>query len=327
MGAGRSGTTLLQLMLTAHPQIAIAGELGFFDEILLLRKEVPDLNTPEHIDRLFALLPTLYRYKYLTEAEVTFPEAHARLKADPEPSYEKLYWYILEGYGKLHGARRFGEKTPENIRHLEALVSIFPNCKIVHVVRDPRANVASRQKLPMLSDDVITNALKWKIDVNFGALFSSKHKNNCLEVKYEELVSDTVTVLRDICEFIGERYDDRMLEYHRSSGKYVKNEPWKDGTQKPVYLSSLETWRRELSDGQIYLIEWIAGRQMARYGYPRSAVGFRTRLSTPLHAARELTQWGRHKVRERQARQRGPTTVYATNSKLYQMLWRTLLQR
>ena len=327
VGAGRSGTTLLQLMLNAHPQIAIAGELGFFDEILLLRSKIPDLDTPETIDQLFALLPSVDRYKYLTEAEAVFPAARARLKADPAPSYEKLYRYILESYATLRGARRFGEKTPGNIRHLEALVSIFPNCRVVHVVRDPRSNVASRRKLPMLSKDVITNTIKWDVDIYCGISFMQKHKQNYFEINYEKLVLEPAITLKQVCQFLDETFDDRMLEYYRSSEEYIKDEPWKNGTQKPVYRSSIETWRNELSEGQIYLIESIAGRQMARYGYTRSAVRFRAKLLSPLQAARELFRWGQHKRWERKVRQRAPATIHATNTKLYHLLWRALVQR
>lgn len=316
VGAARSGTTLLQLMLNAHPDIAIAGEFGFFDEMLVLRSKIPDLDAPERIDQLFALLPSLARYQYLTEVEAVFPAVRARLKADAAPSYEKLYRYVLEGYGSLRGARRFGEKTPANIRHLASLVAVFPKCQVIHVVRDPRANVASRRKMPMLSTDVITNTIKWNIDICCGRSFSNSHSQNYCEINYEKLVSEPVSTLQHVCQFLDEPYDDRMLEYHRSSQDYIKDEPWKAGTQKPVYRSSIETWRRELSESQIYLIEWIAGRQMAHYGYP-----------SPLQVARELLRWGQHKRSERKTRQGSPTTIHATNTRLYHMIWRSLVQQ
>jgi hypothetical protein len=327
VGAGRSGTTLLQLMLNAHPRIAIAGEVGFFDEILLLRRKVPDLGSPERIDQLFALLPNLEGHKYLTEVEAVFPEAQARLKADPAPSYEKLYRYLLEAYGAARGARRFGEKTPSNIRYLESLASLFPNCRIIHVFRDPRATVCSRTKVSVFSDDIITHSIKWKIDMSCGKAFARAGNQIYCEIAYEELVAEPVATLKHICGFLGEKYDDCMLEYHHSTDKYIKDEPWKHGTQKPVYRSSVETWRRELSEAQVHLIERITSRQMADYGYLPSNVRFRTKLLSPLHAARELFRWGRHKMREHQARQRTPTTLYGTNTKLYHMLWRALIQR
>jgi hypothetical protein len=327
VGAGRSGTTLLQLMLNAHPEIAIAGELSFFDGILLLRSRIPDLNTPERIDQLFALLPQLELYKYLTEVEAIFPGVQQRLKADPAPSYEKLYRYVLEGYGTARGARRFGEKTPSNIRHLDALASLFPNCRIVHVVRDPRATVASRTNVPVFSKDVITHSIKWKLDICCGRAFAQIGSQIYCEIDYEKLVVQPAATLRHVCRFLGEEYDDRMLEYHQSARRYIKDEPWKHGTQKPVYHSSIEAWRRELSEGQIHLVEWITGPQMAYFGYPRSNARFRTKLLSPLHIARELFRWGQHKLWERKVRQRAPGTIHGTNARLLHLLWRELVER
>jgi hypothetical protein len=104
VGAGRSGTTLLQLMLNAHPRIAVAGELSYFDQILQLRTVVPELERPEQVDRLLELLRSTYNFKFLSDVEEVLPEVQRRLKAEAEPSYEKLYRYILEGYGARRGA-------------------------------------------------------------------------------------------------------------------------------------------------------------------------------------------------------------------------------
>jgi Sulfotransferase family len=328
VGSGRSGTTLLQLMLNAHPRIAVAGELGYFDQILQLRRLIPDLSGPEQVDRLFELLPRTGSFKFLSEVEAIFPEAQRKLKADPNPSYEKLYRYILESYAMAHGARRFGEKTPENIRHLDHLISIFPNCRVIHIVRDPRANIASRIKVPIWSNDVATHAIKWKIDILYGQIFllSNCHAGKTsLEVRYEDLVADPEPCLRKICNFIGEAYDGSMLEYYKSSEHFIKNAPWQEGTYKPVYSSSVQKWRCELTESQIYLIEWITGRQLEHYGYSRSAARFSVRVTSAFQLARELFRWGRYKLQERKARRRGPATIYGANTKLYRMLWRILV--
>jgi hypothetical protein len=327
VGSGRSGTTLLQMMMNAHPDIAVAGELGFFDQILQLRRLIPDLSGPDQVDRVFEFLPRTDNFKFLSEVDTVFPEARRRLKADPKPSFEKLYRYILESYALAHGARRFGEKTPENIRHLDHLVTIFPNCRVIHLVRDPRANVASRIKVPIFSNDVVTHAIKWKIDILYGQSFltSNRDSKTLLEVRYEDLVDDPEPSLWKICKFIGETYDNCMLEYYRSSEHFIKDEPWKEGTYSPVYSSSVQKWRYELTESQICLIEWITGRQLEYYGYSRSAVRFSTRVTSAFQLGRELFRWGRYKLRERKARRHGPATIYGTNTKLYRMLWRMLV--
>jgi hypothetical protein len=56
-------------------------------------------------------------------------------------------------------------------------------------------------------------------------------------------------------------------------------------------------------------------------------VRFRTKVLSPLQVAQELFRWGQHKLSESKARKRSPTTIHATNTRLYQMLWRAIVQR
>ena len=156
VGSARSGTTLLQLMLNAHSEISLAGELHFFDQILKLKKIVPALATPAEIERLFSLIPRLPAFRYLKDSQQVLERTLARMKQTAGADYEILYLYLMETYAVARGARRFGEKLT-TLRYVEELVEIFPDCKMVHIVRDPRACVASRIKTPWTSGDVITN--------------------------------------------------------------------------------------------------------------------------------------------------------------------------
>lgn len=323
VGAGRSGTTLLQLMLNAHSRISLAGEIGFFQQTLQLEARFPSLRSESEIDGLFRQLSHTSNYQFLPDADRVFRLAKGRLLADPDADFARLYRYILEGYASLLGRARFGEKTPENIRHLDDMVDLFPNCRIIHIFRDPRAIAASRSKLPFWSNDIVTNTLKWKIDMVFAREFVDRcGERNFLEVSYESLISDPRACLEKICRFVGEEYEEGMLEFHKTSEAFLKDEPWKKGTMRPVYSASLEKWREELSPTQVCLIEAIAGRQLVQHGYERSAQGLRARLGAPALLVRELARWARYKRRERQKRHDGSGTIHGTNRKFYQLLYR-----
>ena len=328
VGSGRSGTTLLQLMLNAHPAIAVAGELHFFDQILELRKRVPDLGTRAQIDELFKLLPSLAGFRYLADFEPVLAVSRDRMIAADRPSYELLYRSLLEGFCSQQGARRFGEKTTVNLRYLEPLVRLFPNARIIHIVRDPRAAVASRLKVPWASDDVVTNALKWKLEVSCGRAFAEQRDladGRFFEIRYEEVVAEPAAALRRVCDFVGEPYDGRMLDYHTSASAYVASEPWKSGTTKPVYASSLDSWRSDLSEPQVFLIELIAGAEMAHYGYPKLKLGRTAALLSPWQATLEAGRWLSYKWAEQRQRQNEDISVYGEQRRLFQILWRRLV--
>jgi LPS sulfotransferase NodH len=216
VGAPRSGTSLLARMLDAHPAIGLSDELCFFDIVLEARRDLPELDDPERIERLRALLPRMDHVRYWADGEALIEAALERLRADSRPSWAAFYRHLMEPRAVRKGALRFGEKTPWNVRHLEALEALFPNARFVHVVRDPRAVVASKRKLPRSSSDVLTNAVKWSIDVAAAARYrdgAPERAERLLEIRYEDLVRTPEPVLRRVTDFLGEPFDPAMLAH------------------------------------------------------------------------------------------------------------------
>jgi hypothetical protein len=329
VGSGRSGTTLLQAMLNAHPAIAIVGELHFFDQILLLKPVLPDLADPKQADRLFELLPSLPNLRLLSDRDSVLARVRERLLTTTHPSYEILYRFMLEAFAEEQGASRLGERTPANLRYLDGLTALFPNCRIVHIVRDPRAVVASKLKVPWSSSDVVTNALKWKADVGCARRFAMRFGSatgRLLQVRYEDLVMHPEHVARVLCEFIGEPYDERMLDYHLSSHRFAEKEPWKTGVTRPVYQSSLSTWRDELRGSRLVLVERIAGTEMQHYGYERSSPSATALIASPFVLCYEILRWLSYKWHERRQRIKQPAPAYGDNKKLLHILLRSMVR-
>ena len=151
VGTPRSGTTLLGLLLNAHPDIAIMGELHFFDQILPIRKRVPSLVTNAELDNFSAHLRRTYAFQFLPYGEDLLSATLQRLKRDGERSYERFYQYAVDEFARRERAWIPGEKNPSNLRPIDHIMRIFPNAKIVHIVRDPRAVAASLSRMPWAS--------------------------------------------------------------------------------------------------------------------------------------------------------------------------------
>jgi hypothetical protein len=309
VGAGRSGTTLLQLMINAHPHIAICGEIHYFDQVLEIKNHVPSLETLKDLDTFFSLLRTTHDLQHFPEAELIFRTVKQRLAQEHNRTYERFYRYVLEEYAKINGAKRYGEKTPSNVRYLKQLIQIFPNAQIIHIVRDPRAVVASRLKMPWTADDVVINILKWKVDILYGKEFP-KDIASYLELRYEDLVSNPEHQLNRICEFVGEEYDSRMMEYYKTSKKHIKAEPWKEGTYRPVNTIAVEKWRRELSAAQLYIVQKIVGSLMEQFGYKPIEVKWSAKIVSPIVFVIELAKYVNYKLREIYARRAAPEIRY-----------------
>ena len=158
VGANRSGTTLLRLLLNAYSRIAIPDELIYLDSHLggapIEQWRDPALSPEEYeafVDRFLD-----DNCQPLTELD------HAALKAEilaGRPDLRRPYRLALEDWAHHHGKDRWGEKTPGNLFYADVLLDMFPEAQFLYVVRDPRAGVASMQKVSFFPDDIVFNAL------------------------------------------------------------------------------------------------------------------------------------------------------------------------
>lgn len=324
VGSPRSGTTLLQLMVNAHPNIAIYGEVHYFDQIVPLKKLVFPLQTFTDIDNFFLLVNNIYNIQYLPNAKEFFEQVKEKLKDEKKPTYEKFYLYLLREYAQQERANIYGDKTPTYIRYLQDIINLFPNAKIIHIIRDPRAVVASLLKTPFASNCVVTNALKWRIDIqsSFGTVRDS---NSYLELRYEDLILKPEIRLKKICHFIGEIYDSNMLNFYKNSKEYIKDEPWKDNVHYPVSNTSINKWEKDLSQTQIFIIEKIIGSNLlSKFGYTPAKIRISAVLMSPFVFLWELLKYMRWKFNEKKSLHENSTLIYGNNRKIYSLIFNIL---
>jgi hypothetical protein len=329
VGTGRSGTTLLQLLLNSHPNIAIWGEIHYFDQILQIKNWVPSIMQPEDLERFFSYLKRTEHYQYLPDAQRVLASTKSRLLAEKKCTYEKFYRIVLEEYAKSQGKLRFGDKTPYNILYLEEISQLFPKCKIIHIKRDPRDVVASYIKLPAASKDVIIHSLAWKCFItswkNYLAMTPVAH--NYLQLAYEDLVCNPEQELKRICEFIGETYNREMLHFHKKGDRYIKNEPWKAGVLIPVNRKSIGKGKRELAATKIFITEKLTGGLLLSSGYGKAKANLKTKLLSPFVFLGEVTKYLRHRyVRTKSLGQGDDATIRSDRSRFYRILLKSVLK-
>jgi hypothetical protein len=314
-GAARSGTTLLQLMLNAHPRLSVCGEVHFFDQVCQLKADTPDLENPDDYRAFWRLLRNAEGIHRLLDRERVLSAVEERLAVSPRRSYELFYRFVMEEYARAKGAIRFGEKTPKNVWYLRELLALFPNARLIEIVRDPRAVVASAIKVPFASPDVITNAIKWKCDVRAGADSPGHYR-----IRYEDLTADPELELRRLCTFIGEAYDPRMLEYHRTADEVARCEPWKRGILFPVNQGSRDRWELELTPARIALVDWITEDDCRRLGYASGPLTLSRRARAIAAVPLELVRYRAYLSSERERRESRPGVLLGTSAKRFGML-------
>lgn len=268
VGCPRSGTTLLQRMLDAHPRVAVTPETHFMRRFWARRWSSGwSLPLPRRERRLSAALAGLPEMQELGFEEPRFRQ----LLGSGEFSLARAFRLVLEGYADRRGVTWVGEKTPNHQIYLDRLRRFFPGVRFIQIVRDPRAVVASWKKVPWSTGAAVTDAEIWRRYARQARTHDGAA--DVSTVRYEALVTEPAETLRHLCGFLGLDFRDEMLSFHQGepTGVNVEREPWKERAARPLTTDRLESWRRELDAEDFGRVEAVAGTEMDLWGYDRSA--------------------------------------------------------
>lgn len=273
VGANRSGTTLLRLILNAHSRITIPEELNYFySEMAGWPVEEWQSHT---IDVGFIDYLLDKSCGPLQELGLDVDRLRRELHANAPLSLRTPYVAILEAWAALQGKPRWGEKTPANLFFADVLIEMFPDALFLHLVRDPRDGVASMQKVDFFSNDAVFNALARRQAMTKGVDILEKNvpPEQRLTLRYEDLVTDPEPAIRAVCDFIGEAYEPGMHHFHETSQRYMKERAATEFNVKatrPITDETVESWRKRLSMKQVAIVESICRDQIKQFGYPKS---------------------------------------------------------
>jgi hypothetical protein len=126
-------------------------------------------------------------------------------------------------------------------------------------------------------NDVVTGAKLWRTLVPLGTCEGAKlGPDRYLEIKYDDLLREPERTCRQMCEFVGEEFSMDMLNKEsRTREMFIpeKNlERFHENTTKDLLEDRLTYWQRELSRGELVLIERLIGDTLEQYGYKRMIV-------------------------------------------------------
>ena len=280
VGMGRSGTTLLRLMLHHHPRIAIPYESGFLTQYFERRAEYGDLRDDANCRRLVRAMlaePTLRMWDHAFDVDHIVTNARQRSVAGIADA-------VYSEYAATKGKPRWGDKS-DYLDRLHLIHQMFPDAQFIHIIRDGRDVANSVLKLPWGPDDVVRAAEWWNEHVwvgrRVGAILGAERY---LEVRYERLVDDSERELRRCCNFLGEDYSPLMLSYHLSSDDAIPlaRRQQHNGFDRRPDRSRVCAWKREMNRYDVALFNKHASRMLLELGYEmpdeplsRTALGLR----------------------------------------------------
>lgn len=264
VGAQRSGTTMLRLMLNAHPDVAVPFESGFLVKFYWGCHRYGDLGVPANAARLLA---DISDHPYAKKARLV--EDREAILDRPIRNYADMVDAIFGAYAAARGKSRWGDKTPTYVTDVDVLRAVFPRCKIIHLVRDGRDVAISNRSISWGSRNVPKVASDWRWKTLLAHKVGRLLGDDYLLVQYEKLVLCPEQSLRVITEFLGIEYSDVMLGYTRDASSEMPAESlrWHGNSIRPPDPGLVEQWRYQMSRSDRIIFEQIACDALETFGY------------------------------------------------------------
>jgi Tfp pilus assembly protein PilF len=226
LGFMRTGTTLTQEVLGAHPDIFVA------DETDLIVTVVQELNRISHY-------------------QGSVPDQLRKLDLAGVLHLREFYWHRAHAlYGDKIGSRLLLDKTTMNTIDLGLINCIFPDAKLVFLLRDPRDVCLSCFMQTMIPTPSTVHLLSWQDTAQFYAqvmdwwmTIKPQLTMDFIEFRYEDAVFQFEPAFRKVFDFLNVNWDPAVADFHKqAAGKYIASPSFNQVAQ-PLYSSSVGRWR------------------------------------------------------------------------------------
>jgi len=219
IGMPRSGTSLVEQIISSHPQVFGAGE----------RNSINDIT------------------KGATKAlgsEKTYPECLTEAGEDDLSLFAKSYIDYLDGLDP--DVSRVTDKMPSNYLHIGLIHTLFPKAHIIHCMRNPLDTCLSCYFQDFGTNHPWIYDLKDIASVYKEYLRMMRYWQNELNipmynVKYEELVENQEKISRELISYIGLEWDEQCLQFHKNQ-RFIWTASY-DQVRQPMYKKSTARWK------------------------------------------------------------------------------------
>jgi hypothetical protein len=313
IGPHRSGSTLWHNLIAMCPGVVRLTDPRFLsdwthkDFRYFLKTQVGDLASDHNVDKLVELClskkdfpglnSTFWRFNNIRTADE--PELKREIShciSQSDRSLGAIARVFIEEITRFSGCERACVKFPVDVGHIGELIAWFPDCRIIHITRDPRALAMSKTNDPSGTAIKVLQhpRLAWlirKLSVWFvigqyrrtaRAHRRFRHLRNYKLFRYEDLLSEPEKTLRDLCQFIEVEFTQDLL--HPEAGVHLHQPSSLTGKQKKAFdLSAAVRWQKVIPTFDKWLITSLTKRSMRTLGYdPATHPIFRTdRRSLP----------------------------------------------
>jgi hypothetical protein len=256
VGTGRSGTTLLRMMLSAHSRIHLCHEASFY----VWAGVFPGKGTAEEF--LAYYLRSLH-FRWLNMPMKDFIDDVPR-PLGPD-GHRDLFTAVMRADARRHGKVRWGDKTPSHAANLGQIFEDFPDARVIRIIRDPRGVVRSLTQMP------------WASGTLSGGVFMCATENDqvepyadrILQIRMEDLVADPRKLMEQVLAFVDEPWDEQVMHHDVHAPRDLPPVPWFANAAKPIEARGTPSWR-SWGAVEIRLTERLLRQCLEPLGYARA---------------------------------------------------------
>jgi len=218
VGMPRSGTTLVEQILSSHSSVHGAGEIEAFPGVMLyITEELGHAGPP--------------------------PECISLVDRNLVAKYSAQYLQELEQYSPT--ARRITDKLPGNFVRIGLIKTLFPDARIVHCQRNPLDNCVSlffHYFTALTCSFELTELGQYYLDYQrLMSHWQTLFPGEIFNVQYEELVTDQERVSRQLVDYLGLEWDEKCLDFHNNERTVMS--PSNVQVRQPMYKNSINRWK------------------------------------------------------------------------------------
>ncbi len=220
LGMPRSGTSLVEQIISSHSKVFGCGELAILSNIIKTNFIDDDKLISENF------------YKIMNDTLLK----------------EKLYKEYVNFIKNFNVKEKYiTDKAPLNFRWIGFIKQFLPNAKIIHCIRDAKNNCLSMFKnlfegglnFTYDQDDLVKY---YKSYSDLMSFWKSKYNESILDVKYENLVQNSEREIRNIIKFCDLEWEENCLSFHENKSP-IKTMSTAQA-RKPIYTSSIKSFDR-----------------------------------------------------------------------------------
>jgi hypothetical protein len=262
-----------------------------------LRTKVGNLLVDENVDKMVELcfakenvpgLDSVF-WKFVNIEAAENPELKREISRRIKKSDRSLgaiARILIEEITRFSGCKRACVKFPVDVGHVPELLAWFPDCKIIHITRDPRALAMSKSNDPsgtalkVMEHPrlawFIRKAALWRVVMQYR-LTSRVHSqfkdlSNYRLFRYEDLLADTERILKQLCDFIEVDFTEDMLEPQK--GRHEHQPSSLTGKQQKAFdPDAVHRWKTVISPIDNFIIVCLTKSSMKELGYDPESYG------------------------------------------------------